>query len=386
MNFLSYSIPKEATPLLTFIELITVVILILLSRNSSRSPYKIPKSHETVSLFLIFFCMIFAFYGGDFYHWADDINDMKGTASNLKYLKDDFLQIEWPYYYIGYYVNYDFILSRIVIWGTAFILFMLTAKRLDINFQTFVFCFAVFALLKASYGRVALAWAIGYYGYSFIVKPPQKAISKLGSIIVGIIIIAISTIFHKSALLLPLIMSLSLITINKWTFIFIAIGFPVAVFIANSDLLPFLQLATQEESDLINVRTTQYYLEGGADKVVGLGMQVNNFIEYSTYYLVLFLISISIWKGGYKDWPYHIQRYANVAIWSIVIASIFLFTEGAFTYVIYYRFLYFSVFPIAVLMSYMIVNKNYKKFVKLTYSFATLNTLYMLLYSFYNTL
>lgn len=385
MNYLLYSIPKEATPLLTFIELIAVVTVIVLSRAACRFPFKIPRNKELVSWFLLLFCMVFAFYGGDFYHWVDDINEMRGTANTLKYMQGELMQIEWPYYYIGYFVNYDFILSRIVIWGTAFILFSITAKRLEVNFQTFIYCFAVFALSKASYGRVALAWAIGYYGYSFIVKPPQNTFSKYGSIIIGCIVIAISTIFHKSALLLPLTMGLSLISFKKWTIILLAIGFPIAVLFANSDLLPFLQLATQEESDLVNVNTTQYYLEGGADNIVGIGMQVNNFIEFTTYYLVLVLVVLAIWKGDYKSWPFHIQKYANIVILTISIASVFLFTKGFNTYVIFYRFLFFSVFPIAILMTY-VVNREKKKFVRLTYIFATISTLYMMLYSFYNTL
>lgn len=166
--------PSQPTAPLILFNAILVVLLIVLSWRARKAPYIIPAQSRLVCWLLVFVCMIFPFYDVDFFNYIELMDILKYQGNDLDSIKGELLQFEWPYYYIGRLVNYNYLPFRIVVWGGAMVFYILTMRRLDLNPNVFILYFTIIALLLISYGRVTLAWAIAFYGYSFIVKPIEK--------------------------------------------------------------------------------------------------------------------------------------------------------------------------------------------------------------------
>ena len=64
--------------------------------------------------------MIFPFYDIDFFNYIDLMDLLKMQGNDLSSIRGEFLQFEWPYYYIGRFVNYDYLPFRLIVWGGHF--------------------------------------------------------------------------------------------------------------------------------------------------------------------------------------------------------------------------------------------------------------------------
>ena len=378
MNF-----PAQPTTQLILLNSLLVVILILISWGAKEKPYNIPKQRRVFGWVLLFLCMMFPFYDVDFFNYIELMDDLKGAGSDLESIRGEILQTEWPYYYIGKFVNYNYILFRLVVWGGAMALYGLTMKRLNINPSVFILFFTIIALLLISYGRVTLAWAIAFYGYSFWVKPIESR-KKIVSYVIGVCLILFSINFHKTAVLLPLAFALSTIRFNKVLLIVLLIAFPFLVQLADSQVLLGILNMSQDQSDILNVNTSQYYLTYESGLSAGIAAILQNVLRYFVFYGFLLICVINIFsKQSKKDKFQPITGCMNVAIWLIYISSIFAFTSSVNTSMVYYRFLNFAVFPMTLVLSDLIVTGQQRKLLSvLTYS-AVFYTIYRLLYALY---
>lgn len=374
--------PSQPTAPLILFNAILVVLLIVLSWRARKAPYKIPAQSRLVCWLLVFVCMIFPFYDVDFFNYIELMDVLKYQGNDLDSIKGELLQFEWPYYYIGRLVNYNYLPFRIVVWGGAMVFYILTMRRLDLNPNVFILYFTIIALLLISYGRVTLAWAIAFYGYSFIVKPIEKK-GRLWSYLLGVSLIAVSLLFHKTAILLPVVFLLTAIKLNKWSVASLLIAFPFLVYLANSQLLLEVLSMSQDESSILNVGTAQLYMTSDADRM-GIAAVLQEVLRAMVFYgFLLICVLRLLGKKGINKVPKPIKSYIDVSIWLICISSIFAFTTSANTHLIYYRFLNFAVFPMTVSLSYLTSNgQSYKQISVLNYC-AVAYTIYRLLYALY---
>lgn len=375
--------PAQPTTQLILLNSLLVVILILLSWGSRVKPYMIPKQRRVLGWVLLFLCMMFPFYDIDFFNYIELMDVLKGAGSNLESIRGEILQTEWPYYYIGKFVNYNYILFRLVVWGGAMALYGFTMRRLKINPSVFILFFTIIALLLISYGRVTLAWAIAFWGYSFLIKPIESH-KKIVSYVLGVCLIVFSVNFHKTAVLLPLAFALSTIKFNKALIVILLIAFPFLVQLADSQVLLNILNMSQDESDILNVNTSQYYLASDSGSSAGIAAKLQNILRYFVFYGFLLICVITIFnKQGKQDKFQPVEGFMNVSIWLIYISSIFAFTSSANTGLVYYRFLNFAVFPMTLVLSEMIVNGQQRKLLNLITYCAVFYTIYRLLYALY---
>lgn len=326
---------------------------------------------------------MFPFYDIDFFNYIELMDVLKSAGNDLSNIKGEILQIEWPYYYIGSFVNYNYILFRLVVWGGAMALYGFTMKRLGINSSVFILYFTIISLLLISYGRVTLAWAIAFCGYSFIVKPLEIR-GKLLSYFVGVVLIISSVIFHKTAILLPIAFLFSSIKLNRTLIIILLLAFPVLVKLADSQFLLELLSMSQDDSGILNVNTAQYYMATESGKGIGIAALIQELLRISVFYgFVLLCIHRIFNKNNTQNDPNLIKAYMDVALWIIYISSIFAFTTSANTNLVYYRFLNFAVFPMTLCLSHITVSDQQRKQVKILSLCAVLYTIYRLLYAVY---
>lgn len=148
------------------------------------------------SMLALFLFAVTCFTDGDFFHSIDFVQSMK----SISYITDG-IHYEKVYQYLAVYVGANYLLWRIVIWGSAVLLICLTSKRLKLNIQLVgLLLFIIFAN-DIGYSRSTLAQSIYFFGLSFLIVPLKNG-PRILSFIIGLGIIYLATIFHKSMWLL----------------------------------------------------------------------------------------------------------------------------------------------------------------------------------------
>lgn len=372
-------LPTSPTPILILVNILIILLLFVLFIGSYHYPYNMTANKRFVIKTLIFIFFIFSYWGGDWFHYYEAIIEMKLYGSNFELLTG-YESLELPYWYIARFVNYNYILFRIVVWGSIFILVIKTQKRLELDNNIFLISFVFISMLLLSYARVSLAMALAFYGYSFIIKPNKNI--KLNSYFFGLLIILSSFFFHKSAIFLLVILPLSLIKLSKKTIFLSFMLFPILIFIIKTSGFDYIMNKSIADESIINIRSAQVYLNADYYQH-GAGMYISNILLYSVFYFSFWIILRYVFSEKYCNMPKHMQKYTNTVFWIILFSSIFLFT-GTIS-VFYYRLLYFSVIPLSFFVTYIMSQKIDFNFSRILIIVSIIWTFYRVSYSFYTS-
>ena len=161
------------------------------------------------------FLIIAAFNRGDFFHYFDIVKNFNSIPVT---------HMERFYEWLIVALNSNYLLWRIVVWGGAFLLFLLTAKRMNLNsvlpslvlFACFINCF--------NYSRFSLACAVYFWGLSFILRPIGN---KILSYILGGALILSCQFFHSSTSVLIIITPVIWLPYSKQVIILAIILTPI---------------------------------------------------------------------------------------------------------------------------------------------------------------
>ena len=150
--------------LFIFLVLLGMTYPILIDPRERRS-----KRIKWVYFVILLFCII-AFYGGDWFHYRDIVNRLSRKRLELYELEDVSTQnhLEIVYWYISYFVKYNYILFRIVVFGGALLILRKAMKVLCINQSTFLAFFVACSLMGFSCSRVCLAQSLFLLGAALI--------------------------------------------------------------------------------------------------------------------------------------------------------------------------------------------------------------------------
>ena len=144
-----------------------------------------------IGVFLVLYCI-----GGDFFHFYEVIKNYDFTPEAWNYG-------EPIYGKIAKLTGRNYLLTRIIVWGGAYVLYCKTAKNFGIPvYQAAVILFICYPL-TFSYARVTMAMACYFYGLSTLLslKHDIRGIKA----IIAILFIALSNAFHNSAIILVLL-------------------------------------------------------------------------------------------------------------------------------------------------------------------------------------
>lgn len=373
-------IPKEASLTSTFFIVSLDLIMILYVLKVRKKPHKLASRSIKFTLFLCLLHYLFCMFEGDYFSYKDIVED-SGFTSLVLYDARTF-HVELPYVAIINFVHNDYFLFRVIVWGGSMLLLCLTAKNLQLDKSTFVFYLAIYLAPFTSTSRVALALAVGFMGFSLIVKPFK--IKYLSYVIGGLLCIS-SIWLHRSAPFLLLIYPLSLIKFDKKKIILLAILVPVSVLVISTGLVDYIfSLDTSAEDSVIDAQVAQEYLESDVTfSSRGPGELIRLFLSYLSYLLVLVVMIRLIWKGEYNSIPGHIQKYCNATLLIIIAAFVFLLMPGANTYKTFERLIGFAIVPAAFCLSYLLKNNIEIKWLNMA-NLAILGwVIYGLIYTLY---
>lgn len=370
---------KEATFFSTLFTLILYVSIVIYFLPVLTKDRNLSKSQRRIGKFLILLFFLFPMWGGDVYSYYKFITiESPNYNGGIDLLAQD-VSVEKVYLYIAHFLGYDYLFWRLVVFGGMFFIGLKVGKRLNLNQDKYLACFALFSMVWLSYARASLAMAIGFLGMTYLVKP---ILSKENiSYIFGLMLLGISLLFHKSAVIIPVVVLLSLIRFNRWSLFLLLLSFPIVVTYFQNNASDFI-MDMSDEGTMLNVKSAQGYLtrERAVD---GFAMATMDHIKRTWLYAVPIVCLFSIWQKRYQKLHIYIQKFINVDIIIIVFASLFLFLNESVRLTLLHRFMYFSLIPVSVVMSSFFEKHFYFNACKLLLYLCVFSNFLYMFYSVY---
>ncbi len=325
--------------------LVMLIIVVTWNTNykfSVSKPISTLTGWRTTFLFLAFLLLSLTY-------WIDTdtfgyMNLARICDVDFKY--DENLKMEKGHQFFCSIVNGDWLGFRFLCWGSALILFVLTAKRLNINIQHALFCLFILWYHVFCYGRVTLAASLYIFGLSFLIKPLKSSVL---SYLFGIGIILCSIYFHRSAILLigitPSIFMFSVKKRVSWFYIISLFIFILAVIYINAGLL-----YQSQDLDSGTMTKLQMYSERELYSASFLG-QIRSTLYYLVKYSVVAVITYVIIKNRKHEMQGFAKMLYALTITMVAVAVGFYFS-GDSQFTLFYRTLNFTMVPSSLLLAY----------------------------------
>lgn len=316
----------------------------------------------------LLFC-IFATYDGDWYHYSEIFTLDPRNIDNL-------YSIEPSHKWIIKNLSLgSYIFWRVIIWGSIFIFYYLSLKRLDENNLITWCCFTCMTMLQISTGRVYLGIAILFYGFCCILIPKKG----LYSILKGLIIMFISLIFHKSIFIYLTATGAALLFNNRKLLMLSLICFPFALKIFIT-LLSYYLLGLEAANSATNYLQKDTLDTGIGNMLYSIPVKVTIVLIIAFYYFYLLKahpFSENL-KTQRKLWQY---CYNILYLYFIIYFALTFNGIGAAS--ISNRVLIGLYFPIPILMSRLIQTKYKNKFIISIWVICYIIGTYRLFYAWY---
>lgn len=353
------------------INLLMLLLAVQFSRQALKTPYIIKPKQKIMSIILILFIYLFSFYALDY------LGYMIMVENYSSHFEDIYLDIIDM-------VSGDYLLFRLIVFGSAYLLTLFAFKRLDKEFDLTFLVFVMTSVTVLAYGRFTLALALSFWGYSFIVKTFRP---RILSIAMGIALMIFSLRFHNSVLILMPLYAASLLlrNINRTT-----VSFVILIVIATAILYSLfgesiLSSITSSES-LEEYEANRAVGTGGGGILSGIGMGelIHRLLQYSPYYLSFILYFIVVAKHDFRNWSISIRLVSSLFAVIMIMATLLSIRVGSMnTNLLFYRTLYYSSLAMCLFLSYCYKNNIRQKFVKTIIIIAFVSQVYEISYYSY---
>ena len=368
-------LPTEQTAGLVFFNLCLLLLMYALMKNALRKPHMVTLLNKNVTVVLMFIFILFSFWGADWFSYYKELEVLKrGGRSN----------IEEVYFWIAQNLSPNYLVFRIVVWGTSLYLLLHMFKRLSIPTNLAIFFFCTIFIIWFSYARVSAAMVLVYYGLTVLYKPYKN---KVISIILGLSAIGCAFFFHKSALfgIAAALLALFVNKFEKKTFIFLLLCYPILLYFTQSYLGDFLMADMESEDGGFgaNMAAGQRYLNKDLNER-GWGTIIQKFLERFPHYLLAYISFQFIKSKFYTEVSSDIKEFIRLQFFIVLLSSLFMFDLGANTSVVFSRFLRFAVIPSCIVLTYFYSIRYKFKYIQFTYYLAFMGTIYAVVYSMYN--
>lgn len=286
--------------------------------------------------FMVLIYLLLSFRNGDYWHYREFVVNF-----------DEFWMPSEPLYdSLATFVGRNYLLFRLVVWGAALCLYLKIVKRFKLNRNTTLYFLFTVYILFFEYARASLAMAVFFLGLSYVLKPSSNAFF---STVFGIAIMVSSYFFHHSMLVLIILSLVCLFPVNKHIYIVAFICLPLLAYFVKYVLESFLGIGLNSMEVIYN--KMEGYSEYEATELSILET-IRSVWKYSLFYIPLAISSVVVFaKKNQGSLPSFIKRLYSITYAIILFATCFLFM-GFDNNIMYYRFLYMSMIPLSILMSY----------------------------------
>lgn len=335
-------------PNLIFIQIILYFMIISpfvlsLRIKGKRLYYNGTENYRRCIILLGIVFSVIASYDGDWYHYIPIIK-------KNYYQEDPYSHLERIHIFIIKYLTFgNYLLWRLIIWGTSYWLIWLSLKRIHLNNLLTWTCVMAVCLIQMCISRVTLGIAIMFYGFICILQPKIKT----WSVIKGLLLMALSLVFHKSMFIYFITSLFALIHYRKNFLTIIICVIPILIKIFTNILVLYVM------SDGLSHSAEGYLSDKTSEKGIGA-----NFYGYSFYFILVLIFCLffvfqkkfisykssfvdNLWQNNYDIF------YIYIVVWGALTANQIGNND------ISYRILWGVYIPSSILISYMIKH-NFK--------------------------
>lgn len=359
----------EISSSLVLLDILLIAATYLLIKNSIKTNYTINKFSVGLAYILFALLCLFSFYDTDWFHYQEIMSILKQSRF-IEYGLDT--NMEPGYISIAESVGYKYIPFRAIVWGASLLSFIYTIKRYNLNAARSLLFILPFVIIF-TYARVTLTMALAFFAFSFIVKPIKNR--KIISYTLALSVLCIVLLYlHKSAIILLPVFVLSLFHFNKKS-IYTILPILILIILSMNLVIGYYNTFLGD----VNAEYLDRYMEESTSEQ-GIGEKVYRFMSSTPFYLIALYIINCIRKGVYIKWPYYIKANANVAIWTILISTAFIFSPNP---VLFYRFLNYAMIPCALTTCFACTIKEEQKRVSKILNINIFILFYILIYRYY---
>lgn len=302
------------------------------------------KTKGTVPLlFLIIAFAVTAWYTGDFWGYQGIVKSYRPDPS--------FISLEVLYGFIIEVSNNNYLFFRIVVWGSAAVLYLLIAKIFKVNTLLSLFVMFILYVTVFSYARATLAMAIYFLGFTIFTKGIE--LNKKINIIFGLAILVSSYFYHSSMAVMIILAVFYFVPISKKSIILIII---LAVLIGSTInqltdsfmgyMLGFDDARISEKMGSYLNKEEREVVDRSLFGIIGL------IWEYIPFYLTFLIISRIMFKEDQSKLPKSIVGLYRISF-IVVLLSTALLVFTSKSYILFYRYLYMSFIPLSILTVFM---------------------------------
>lgn len=294
----------------------------------------VPKLSTPVVILFFIFTLTY-FVDTDYFHYYQYIRQI---SSGYK-----IYTTEPVYKIIAVISNYNYIIFRAIIWGSALWIVYITSKKIALKpdfvlYLLFILYFGLFA-----YARASLAMSILFLGYCLWTISTNKLLIKF----LGFCVMCVAISFHSSMILaLGCCLIAPLLKWSKKTIIIYTIAIPI-ISVLLKLCLNIIISSGSTEAMIINKLVLYSESDSGVSRTI-LG-KIQNLLEILAFVYPIYLISYRVYfKYKISDITKSIKIELNlykIAFILIAISVAFL-NIGLNTEVFSYRIRYMSMLPI----------------------------------------
>lgn len=302
---------------------------------------------------LVFLFCVYAFWGADYYSFCDIFL----TPMRLENFRDPLYQ------YLAIFSFGSYSVFRAYIWGGAILVFLLTLKRLNLDYNIALYVFISFFLLTFSYARASLGMALCFYAFSFLAV---KETSVLHRYIIATTLLILAFFAHRSMAIIAVVMFISMrIELNKKTLLLLLILIPIFSIIVTTLISFFSTFETSSQDELTDsfIKSAQTYSSSKIVRTWNWKFLLTNYIHEWSYYIAFAIIIQTIYKQGTYLSPIF-KKLATLTLILLVVTLCTKYMEGsekAGLEILIYRIRYMCGLPIVMLLTYLYQNHYISK-------------------------
>lgn len=336
-----------------------------------RKPYIVRKDNRQLGVFFILIYLLFCFWG-DWFHYNDEfLLVKKGIGYGLEEI----------YNWIIENLCIHYLIFRIIVWWTAFLLLCLTTNNFNLNLNLTLLFLGCGWMTLFAYARVTLAMCVLFYGFSLFYGTQKK-------IFLGILLILSSFFLHKTAAfgIAMVLLGIVLSKLNPKLLVCLILLSPILIGVIKQLLFNFMLggFDISNSSFEMSAMSGQRYLQKDSEES-GLAALIRSFFEYSAFYTMSYVCFLTLLKRNSSKICQSMKTLSIIYMLIILCASIFAFDLGFNTKVLYVRFLRYALVPAVLLMTYYYQINFKKKLIKLIFILTCCMTVYATFYTIYLT-
>lgn len=320
--------------------------------------YKAGDCYISKSNLILYTLLLIAFgtYGtgeGDYLHYGEVVPVFKSLSDVYFYNG-----MEIQYNYLAYILGGNYILWRFVIFSIQFVGLSYFLYKAKLNTYPVLLCIITICLVLYTYQR-------SYWGVMFYFMGLYLLLEKKNPLF--LMAIASCYFAHTQNIVLLVLFPLGFLNIKSWHLLLVIVLLGVITTLFKDGFVNLVDSGGVEDYDYFNSKIQTYGSEGKGY----FGDSIGEKAVFTLRYVPLVLIS-ALWlrmiveKSIILTFQKPYRGVINVAIGTVFVSLVFLFTAvGSSTF--FYRILSMALFPISIVLPYMVENNSLKRNVFIKY-------------------